>query len=392
VKKPTLLTIFLIVFIDLVGFGLVLPVIPFLAETYHSTGWGIGLLFGVYSLMQFLLSPFWGGLSDRFGRRPIILASLAGSVASYVIFTFAHSYEMILVSRIVAGICGANIGVATAYIADITDHKNRAKGMGLIGAAFGIGFVLGPAVGFGLDFLGGIQAIGLGASLICLANFILAVLILPESLPVEKRKPKVAFHPMMFLSGWDRAVKSPAILLILAISFLLNLTFTTWETTFALLVSDLPAFHYNEREYMPLLIYVGIIVAFIQGGAIGRLEKKFGEKSLLLTGAFLTGASVILMPYAPGFITLLVLLFFWGVGMAFSRPIMSSLLSKEVQAEEQGGIQGVSQSVGSLTRILAPLIGGYLFDVYASLPYFIIAGLSFVALLMALAIKPRHSS
>lgn len=384
VKKPTLLTLFLIVFIDLVGFGLVMPVLQFIKGT---SGIEAGILFSAFSIMQFLMAPFWGGLSDRFGRRPILLVSLAGSAISYFLFAMAGSYEWILVSRILAGICGANISVATAYIADITDLKNRAKGMGVIGASFGLGFIFGPVIGAILSHYGGIFAVGIGASLICLANFILAFIILPESLPPEKRRSTVSIQPALLFDGWGRALGSSEIVQILMISFLLNLCFIIWETTFGRLLSTLPAFHYEKNEFYMILIYVGLISAVVQGGPIGKIANRVGEKWLLSTGAILISIVAVLLPRANGLTVLLTLLFFWALGMSFCRPIMSSLISKEASSGEQGAISGVSQSVASLTRIIGPLLGGCFIDAAYTSLYAAMGIAAFVALLFALKLR-----
>lgn len=383
-KKPTLLTLFLIVFIDLVGFGLVMPVLQFIKGT---SGVEAGILFSAFSVMQFAMAPFWGGLSDRFGRRPILLISLAGSAVSYFLFAMAGSYGWMLVSRILAGVCGANISVATAYIADITDLKNRAKGMGVIGASFGLGFIFGPVIGAILSHYGGITAVGLGASAICLANFVLAFFILPESLPPEKRRSELSIRPSLLFDGWDRALRSPEIVRILSISFLLNLCFIIWETTFGRLLSILPAFHYEKNEFYLILIYVGLISAVVQGGPIGKIANRVGEKRLLFTGALFISIVSVFLPIASGLTILLTLLFFWALGMSFCRPIMSSLISKEAAAGEQGAISGVSQSVASLTRIIGPLLGGFLIDLSCPIPYRVIGIAAFLALLMALTLR-----
>lgn len=390
--KPTLLTLFFIVFIDLVGFGLVLPMIQFIAKTYGATGVGVGIIFAAFSLMQFLLAPFWGSLSDRFGRRPILLLSLGGSVLSYALFAFAQSYETVLLSRLAAGICGANIGVASAYIADITEAKDRTKGMGVIGAAFGLGFILGPVIGIVLFHLGEFKAVGLGAAAICLANLILAFFVLPESLPVEKRRAGGFMVWGNLWNGWDTALRSPTIVNILLISFLINLTFTIWETTSGLFLFNNPAFFYRETEYAWLLVFIGLIAALVQGGGMKRLSRKFGEKKLLMTGTVFLTIFMGFFPSAWNLTTLLILSLLYGLGMAFSRPVMSSLVSNETSAQEQGAVMGVAQSVASLTRIIGPILGGWFFDRQRELPYWVACGFLLIALVLEQRVKKESPS
>jgi len=379
-RKPALLTLFLIVFIDLVGFGLIMPLLPYFGREFGADGTQIGWLFGSYSLMQFLFAPIWGRLSDRIGRRPVLLASLAGGVLSYLLLGFSKSYEAALVARILAGICAANIAVANAYVADVTTKENRSKGMGMIGAAFGLGFIFGPALA---SFFGGeghalLSFMAAGVSAV---SFVLTLLFLPESRVTAPATPARVGHPF---TGWSQVISLPRISALVFVSFLANFAFSNWETTFALFLNGNPLFGYGITDFGKLLIYVGLLVAVMQGGLLGRMVKAFGEPVLLKAGLIAAGAGLLCMPFCRSLTSLMLCLTALGIGLGLLRPVLFGIASILTSSDRQGLILGVLQGAGSLGRIAGPLLGGWLFDRHAALPFLGAAA----ALLLALALTP----
>jgi MFS transporter, DHA1 family, tetracycline resistance protein len=393
-RKPSLLVVFLTVFIDLIGFGIVVPLVPVYSRHYGAGGFVIGAIIASFSAMQFFFSPVWGRLSDRHGRRPILLISTAGAALSYVLFAVGSGIEnntlalwALLVSRIFAGACGGNITVAQAYIADITPPENRSKRMGLIGMAFGLGFIFGPALSGVALKLFGATGPGWTAAALCAANFILAFCILAESLKPDSSPVTRRPH----LDQWGHTLAQPKIGLLIVIFFLATFAFSCFESTLPLLVSDNFNLGIAVDETKPattvisLFVFCGIIGAFIQGGAIGRLVKKFGEPKLIALSLLLTGISLILLPFIKGdgqlkwlavlrladgpWIKMLLALALLAVGSALTRPPLFGMLSNLAPANEQGATIGVAQSAGALARIVGPLFAATLYTHIAPLPY-----------------------
>src|SRR5437588_3408931 len=345
-KRSPLLVIFITVFIDLVGFGIVIPVLPYYASgtSFGATPREVGLLFASYSIMQLVCAPVLGRLSDKHGRRPVLLISILGTCAGFLILGFATTLWMLFVCRIIDGISGGNISTAQAYIADVTTEANRAKGMGLIGAAFGLGFVFGPAIG-GILSRWGINIPFLFAGGLAFANAILLYFTLPETVTPD--------HPARVSAasgrGWRQllvALREPRLSYVLAIYFLGIVAFSMMTATFSLFMMfrlGYDAFHNGW-----VFAFVGIISAIIQGGLIGKLVKRFGEPLLIIVGALLFSASLFAIPFvtlASGLVTLLALGAVTAIGQALSAPSLSSLASKTASAGEQGGVLGVMQSV-----------------------------------------------
>lgn len=392
-RKPSVFVIFLTVFIDLIGFGIVVPLVPIYSRHYGAHDVIIGVIIASFSAMQFVFSPIWGHLSDRIGRRPVLLGSTAGAAASYVLFALASGLQnhalalwLLVLSRVFAGICGGNITVAQAYIADITPPELRSKKMGLIGMAFGLGFIFGPAIGgISLKYLG---ATGPGwvAAAMCAGNFLLALFILSESR--QPTSENVAARPRM--NQWTHALAQPQIGLLIAVFFLATFCFSCFESTLPLLVSD--NFHLDIRSDETsastiafLFGYCGLIGALVQGGAIGRLVKKFGEPKLIETSLVLTAISFAIIPFIKGvtqlswavlfrsgglpWVGLLAALALLSVGTSLTRPPLFGLLSNLTPAHEQGATIGVAQSVGSLARIIGPIYATTLLHYLPPLPY-----------------------
>jgi len=383
-RRSSLTIIFTTVFVDLLGFGIVLPLLPFYAHQLQASGMTVGLLIAVYSAMQFLAAPWWGRLSDRIGRRPVLLVSLAGSTLSYLLFALADTIGVLFISRILAGLAGANISVAQAYIADTTSEQERARGMGLIGAAFGLGFVFGPLIG-GLLAHYGHAAPGFAATAICGLNWVAALIRLPESLPAERRQVRRATHPLAQLRDalWRPHLRLP-LLIFTAVVF----SFATMETTLPLLGAK--SFHLTASQIYWLFGYLGVMTALVQGGLIGRLTPRIEEPHLVVVGTLLLAAGLGAAPFTPPLLPLLLALGAIAVGQGICSPVLSSLISKSGGAHEQGGVLGVSQSAGSLARIVGPLWGGVTFDyVGPTGPYVTTAVLMLVAVVVAVSLVQR---
>jgi len=370
-RKSPLAVIFITVFIDLIGFGIVIPLMPFYAETFGATGAHVGLLLSTYSLMQFLFAPVWGKISDRTGRRPIILLGLLGSAISYFVFARAHSLGILYLSRLLAGVAGANISTTQAYIADSTTPENRAKGMGLIGAAFGLGFIFGPAIGGTLSRYG-YDIPGYFAAGLSFVNFVAACFVLPESLRKGPGFSPSSASQRFHWRTYTQALAHPRLALLLAIFFTSVIAFANMESTFALFAERQYGYTATETGYV--FAYVGILAVIIQGGIIGRLVKKFGEPLLILGGSLLMSLGLCFLSFSkPGF-QLLSVLAVLTAGSAVCNPSIQGLISRMTDREKQGGILGVSQSLGSLGRILGPTLGGFVFDRWGHHASFLLGG------------------
>ena len=398
-RKPSVLVIFLTVFIDLVGFGIVVPLVPVYSRHFGAQGWKIGVIIASFSAMQFIFSPIWGRWSDRYGRRPILLLSTAGAACSYVLFALSSGLAnhqaaiwLMILSRAFAGLCGGNITVAQAYIADITPPEQRSRRMGLIGMAFGLGFIFGPAIGgLSLKHLGETGP-GFIAAGLCAANFLLALTILAES-----RKP-ASEHvaPRPHLDQWLHTLGQQKVGLLIIVFFLATFCFSCFESTLPLVVSD--NFHLNIQSDATsastvayLFVFCGLIGAFVQGGAIGRLVKRFGEPRLIVLSLVLTAASLAVLPFITGaaelswrvlfraegrpWLAMLGALALLSVGTSLTRPPLFGLLSNLTAAHEQGANIGVAQGAGSLARILGPIFATGLLPGHRALPYLICSGI-----------------
>ena len=441
-RRTSLLVIFLTVFIDLIGFGIVLPMLSLYSKEYGASGLLAGCIVASYSLMQFIFAPIWGRLSDRIGRRPILLISTAGACVSYIVFAFAcgaQSIWLLLASRIAAGICGANLSVASAYIADISPPEIRSKRMGLIGMAFGLGFIFGPVLGALSAGWFGATGPGWTAATICGLNLILAYFILGES-----RKPESdPAPPSPRIQQVTRMLRRPQLGYLIGVFFLATFCFTCFESTFALMFAGTKGqpgnFSYtktlsvdsgngtlipidwivksgaevkkgdkladygnapNRKELIApasgraalknttsvvsdtghvgtinttknvaywLMAFCGIIGAVIQGGCIGPLVKWFGEKWLIVMGLALVGVSLSLLPFCTeqrGLLFIMVCLALFALSSGVYRAPTFGLISLNASSSEQGEVMGVTQSVGSLARIIGPIMALSLMKFY----------------------------
>lgn len=359
--RAPLTIIFITIFIDLMGFGMILPVLPIYAESFGASALEVGLLAASFSLMQFLFMPVWGRLSDRTGRKPILLMSLLCTGIAFVLFGLAGSLLALFVARILAGIFTANIATAQAYIADVTSHEDRARGMGLIGAAFGLGFIFGPPIG-GLLSLWGLSVPGFAAGAMAFCNAGAAYFLLPESRPEKAlAQAKLAgwrthFSPAKF----KRAIRHPVAGLFLVLLFFITLAFANLEATYVLMTER--NFGYLVLENSFIFTYIGLIAALVNGVLIGPLVKRFGEGRLLTLGIALQAMSFFFLPYTRSKLPLLLFTGTVAAGNGLSHPTLQSLISKNVAADDQGGVLGVGQSLSSLARVFGPAWGGWFFD------------------------------
>ena len=391
-RKSSLLVLFLTVFIDLIGFGMVIPFLSFYAREYGASGITVGAVVGIYSIMQFFFAPVWGRLSDRVGRRPILLFSLAASCSGYFLFAFAHSLSVLFLSRIVAGIGGANIGTAQAYIADTTAPEERAKGMGLIGAAFGLGFILGPPLsGFLAHFgaqhglrdnlLPGLVAAGLSLTALTIAAFVLAESKPPDLVPRSGRPPQ--FDARI----WREVAANRLLAALMAGLFLTLLAVAGMEIGVTLHARE--RFHFRQLDLARFFLFMGVIVATIQGGLIGRLAKRVGEKGLVVAGAAGFMIGFVLVPSIWRVPLLYVAAFFIAIGQGLCYPSLTSLVSKISPESERGSLLGLATSVGSLARFLGPIVSGFLYDLAGAAGAFY-GGAALMTLALAIAMSMRE--
>lgn len=356
--------IFLTIFIDLIGFGIVLPLLPFYATDFGADPMLIGLLVAMHPAMQFLFGPIWGRLSDRIGRRPILLLGLVGSGLSYLLFGLATNLTWLFASRIMQGIAGANIPVAQAYIADSTDLENRTRGMGLVGAAFGLGFIAGPAIG-GVLVNFGYAAPGFFAAALSLANAAAAFFYLPESLSPEARASAASDGAAGLLSRLKLAVsfaRHPAIGTLIAIFVLATFVFAAFTTVFPLWIEI--KLDYDAQHAGYLMAYLGLLMAIVQGRLIGPMARRFGERRLLVIGTTVLILGYALMPLADTLLILCAVLVLIALGSGLNWPTATSLASQHAPIDRQGGVLGVMQSLSALGRMLGAAWAGWVFGTW----------------------------
>lgn len=360
---PPLIIIFTTVFIDLIGFGMVIPILPFYAETapFNASPIEIGFLFAVYSLMQFFFSPLLGRLSDRFGRRPILFISLLGSAVGYFVIGFANTLFLVFLGRIIGGITGANISTAQAYIADVTTKENRARGMGLFGAAFGLGFILGPAIA-GVLSKYGVHVPFYCAAVLSFVNAIALYFILPESLKPEMRR--AGKHTTSRLAAAFEALREKQFGTINLIYFLLITAFSIMTYAFVLYTAF--RFGYNAEQNGYLFGFVGLMSVIGQGFLFAALARRFSEPTLSAAGCLVMAASLFAIPFVGpafgGLLALLLCCMTLSLGNAMASPALTSLVSKITSESEQGSRLGLMQSGASLARAIGPVVGGVLLN------------------------------
>jgi len=405
-RRSSLGILFLIVFTDLLGFGIVIPLLPKYGETLGATPAQLGALLASYSLLQFLFSPIWGRLSDRFGRKPILVTSLVGSVLGYALFASARTIPMLIFARALAGLMAANISTAQAYIADVTTPEKRAKGMGVVGAAFGLGFSLGPFVGGGLASLqksasfarfhewpviGSIFANpqglpGLFAALLSAVALVLAIVLLPESLTGKApARPKASRLRLI----WE-AVNRPNVGVVYVLYFIYTFGFTQMEVTLAQLIGF--RFHLDIEHSYLLFGWVGFVGAFVQGVLIGALTRRFGERVLAAAGILLVTFSLAAISFTPGIPSLMACLAVLAVGAGLSTPSLSSLVSRLSPPTQQGSALGIFQSISSIARIVGPVVAQLLYQegAHVHAPYLLATAAGAVGFALSLTLFKKR--
>ena len=386
-NRSSLVLIFLTVFIDLLGFGILIPILPsFSVKELHVDEAAIGIAIAIYSFVQFLFHPVLGKLSDKYGRKPVIVVCLFLNAMGYVVFAFTHSYLMLLASRVIAGIGGSSIGVAQAYIADVTTRENRSKGMGLIGAAFGLGFVFGPLIG-GLLSSYGYAVTGYVAAGFSLMAFLLTILYLPESLKQKEEAEDLSAHSqrrkLFDFAAMKKILQKPDLAVLILLFFILTFSFANIYGTFALLGLKVYGFTDMQNGYMYGI--VGLSSAIIQGGLIGRINKLMSKKMILTIGSILMMLSLAMIPYAGTFLGLAIVSIVLSYGTGTFQPTVLSLISEVTSETEQGITLGINQSLSSFARVLGPLWGGFAFE-YLGYPFPFLTGAVFTFIIFLLTV------
>lgn len=378
-----------VVFVDFAGFGLVIPILPFWAERLGANSFGVGLLITVYALAQFLCTPLLGTFSDRHGRRPVILASLAVEAAAFALTALAGSLPLLLIARLIGGAGASNIGSAQAVVADVTPPERRARGMGAVGAAIGLGFVVGPALG-GLLATAGPSAPFWAAMVVALLNTALVYRFLPETRPctapvAPSPTATRGRGPRSIVAGWRLAAAHPAVARLVAVNLLFTVAFSGMETVFPLFTQHVFSWSAKQAEIGNgyIFTYVGVIVVLMQGGLVGRLARRFGERRLLLGGLVLLALGLGLLPLGTSLAPLLLAVGIVAVGDGAISPSASALLSFASPPDAQGATLGLSQGVGGLGRVVGPLVAGAAFALGAGVPFVIGAALALAALFVA---------
>ncbi|MBI3490390.1 MAG: MFS transporter [Acidobacteria bacterium] len=374
-----LFIIFLTIFVNLVGFGIIIPLLPFYAETFGASPIVIGLLFAVFSLCQLAAAPALGDLSDRWGRRPILIFSLAGTVVSFVMLAVAHSLAMLFAARIVDGLSGGNISTARAYVADVTAPTDRAKAYGLIGAAFGLGFILGPALSGVLSRIAITAPIWTAAAL-TLAATVMAWRWLPETV---HRAHAGTGNPFRYLPEiWRR----PLVRRILVVDFVYWFSFAIFQTTFALFAARRFGFDVPKTGYF--FAAFGLLGAIVQGGLIRPIVRRFGDKPTFLLGLGLGAAGLVAVAAAHSVALFALALVPLALGIGFGHPTMSSLVSLVARGDEQGRVQGAAGAVESLGRTIGPVWGNAsLQQINEAAPYISAAAFLLLTLVMTVGVR-----
>lgn len=367
-----LAVVYLTVFLDLLGFGIILPQLPFIALKFGASGAWVGALLASFSIAQLFGAAILGRLSDRWGRRPVMLISLVGSCASFVATGFSTTLWQLMISRALAGLFGGSIATAQAYVADVTKPEERARYMGLIGASIGMGFVLGPFLGAEMARYGFSAAsfVAAGLSLIDLG---MAALFLKE--PPRSGSPRVRIT-------LPQALAQPDLGRLLGAAFVTSFAFVGMEATFALLAKQ--RFNLGPAAMGRIFAGLGVVLAVVQGGIVGRLARRFGERRVALLGSILLAISMGSIPWAPMMVCLSGVMFFVAAGQGLLLPSLSTLTSRRAPPNMQGGVLGVSQSLGAGARAVGPVLAGALFDRDVRLPY-VLSALLVVGVTLALA-------
>jgi len=392
-KNASLFTVFMVVFIGLMGFSFFIPILPFYAIDYGANEFVLGILLASYAIAQLFGAPILGRLSDQYGRRPVLLISAFGTFVSLLMLAFAQSLIVLFLSRILDGLTGGNISVAQAYITDITDEENRAKGLGLLGAAFGLGFIIGPALGGVLSGIGESTVNpavmeggatffqqfdwkyalpGLGAALIGLINVLQIIFTLPESLTEERREEMRQAEagqprrPILSVSAIWEATQRPRVGPLLNMRLFFGLAFSMFQAAFPLYAAVQLGLGASETAFV--LTYVGVLAVIVQGVAVGKLSERYDDKTLLLVSSVMMAGSLVAWGLSFSVPVLLIVLIPTSISGGIFNTVINSALTKAADRQESGSILGIGASLESLTRVIAPIVGNSLIAFGAWLP------------------------
>ncbi|MBZ0198807.1 MAG: MFS transporter [Ignavibacteriaceae bacterium] len=380
-NKSALSLIFLTVFIDLLGFGILIPILPtFATKILHVDETAIGIAIAIYSLVQFFFNPLFGKLSDKYGRKPLIVVSLLLNAAGYLIFAFTSSFLVLLISRVVGGIGGSSIGVAQAYIADVTTRENRSKGMGLIGAAFGLGFVFGPMIG-GMLSKYGYMVTGFASGGFSFIAFILTLILLPESL--KNKNKEVIKRKLIDVKSFVKVFQKPKLAILVLLFFILTFSVANIYGTFALLGYKIYGFTDMQNGYM--FGIMGLVGALVQGGLIHVISKYINDRRLIIISSFLMIIGLASLPYGETFLGLALIVIVLSIGTGILQPILLSMISKVSSESEQGVTLSINQSMSAFARVLGPLWGGFAFE-YFGYPFPFLTGAFSTLIIFLIAI------
>ena len=369
-RLSPIFVIVLTVFIDMTGYGIIIPLLPFYTNEFRAGPAALGILIASFAIMQFFFSPLLGRASDKKGRKPILLLSLAISFIGFTIFSFANSYLMLLFSRIIAGIATER-AVAQAYIADVTDHKTRTKEMGKIGAALGAGFIIGPVLGGALGTYG-FSIPGFAAMTLTLLNILFVISFLPEPKKGKEKAIENTGRSFGYLTGLRDSLRKPLLGPTLLILFIVTFAFSTIPVIVPLLSIDF--FNFSSLELSFVFIYIGLIQIVIQGFLIGPLSKRLGEEKLIVLGPVVMATGIILMPVFQNVVIFFLTNSLLAAGFGLINTSIPAFLSKRISLDQQGGILGIAGSVASIANIPGPLIIGFIYAFAGSfIPFFISA-------------------
>lgn len=385
-KNKALGVLFLTIFLDLMGFGLIIPILPTYAKTLGATDAMVGLLGTSFSIMQFVFASFWGGLSDRYGRRPIMLTSIAIMIVAYILFANATVLWLLFATRLLKGFGAANLSVAQAYISDVVPKEDRTQAFGIIGAAFGLGFIFGPSIGGVINEYFGVAGVGYFAAILGSVNLLLAYLFLHETLETKATSVDLFPNPFKDILRFKSVYEVNALF---TINFVYILGFSMMQITSTLLWAE--HFGLGEMSIGYTFAYIGFLAVVIQGGLIGYFNTWFGEKNLLIFGTFLVAVGLFTMPFVPTdmFYLELVSLTCMSFGNALLTPTISTLLTTYAPEDAQGKILGTNQSVGSLARVMGPAIGGAIYGLHYTYPYVLAGSITLIVSMLAFRLRKQ---
>ncbi|MHC1737423.1 MAG: MFS transporter [Ignavibacteriaceae bacterium] len=384
--RVPLVIIFMVVFIDLLGFGLLIPILPtFSQDVLHLSEFSVGLVLAIYSLVQFLFNPVLGSLSDSYGRKNVIVVTLFINAAGYLLFAFTDSFLLLLISRVICGIGGSSIGVAQAYIADITTPADRSKGMGLIGVAFGMGFVFGP-------FIGGVLAeidysvVGYGSMAFSLFAAIFSLFFLPDTIIHRERSKK---FKLIDINGFKEALLTPSLGVLIMMFFVITFSFANIYGTFAMMGTNV--YKFSHLENGSVFAILGLVGAIVQGGVVGRLSKRVSDLNMIIMGAFLMMIGLALLPYGVNLTGVSIIASVFSVGTGLLQPVLMGLISKVAPQDKQGSVLGINQSFSAFARMLGPLWGGFSFQYMGyQAPFLTGAAFTFLILIFSSFFLKKH--